>query len=83
LASWWFNAAASVGPLAAGTLPARAACITFDGYADNYQWPCPSAPWLNSQSFHQATGFFDGGRMWNDTIIETGASLSGRRAGSV
>lgn len=55
-----------------GRLPARAAAITFDdGYADN----CTVAlPLLQRHglpaTFFVATGFLDGGRMWNDTVIE-------------
>jgi peptidoglycan/xylan/chitin deacetylase (PgdA/CDA1 family) len=59
--------------LAEGGLPARAACITFDdGYADNHDVALPILQryGLNS-TFFVATGFLDGGRMWNDTIIET------------
>jgi len=56
-----------------GRLPSRALAITFDdGYADN----CTvAAPLLQRHSlpcsFFVATGFLDGGRMWNDTLIET------------
>jgi peptidoglycan/xylan/chitin deacetylase (PgdA/CDA1 family) len=58
--------------LRAGTLPARAACITFDdGYADNADIALPilqrhGAP----ATFFVASGFLNGGRMWNDTVIE-------------
>lgn len=55
-----------------GTLPARAAAITFDdGYADNYTlaWPVLRDLGLTATCF-VATGFLDGGRMWNDTVIE-------------
>lgn len=57
---------------AAGTLPARAACITFDdGYADNAE---VALPILQRHDLHAtffvATGFLNGGRMWNDSIIE-------------
>jgi peptidoglycan/xylan/chitin deacetylase (PgdA/CDA1 family) len=54
------------------TLPARAATITFDdGYADN----CTVAmPILRDHgltaTFFIATGYLDGGRMWNDTVVE-------------
>ena len=54
------------------SLPARAAAITFDdGYADN----CTVAmPILQSHgltaTFFIATGYLDGGRMWNDTVVE-------------
>lgn len=59
--------------LSEGTLPARAACITFDdGYADNAEIALPI---LQQQgfpaTFFVATGFLDGGRMWNDTVIES------------
>ncbi|MFD2365210.1 polysaccharide deacetylase family protein [Pseudoduganella sp. GCM10020061] len=56
-----------------GSLPPRAACITFDdGYADN---EAVALPLLRAHGLHAtffiATGFLDGGRMWNDTVIET------------
>jgi peptidoglycan/xylan/chitin deacetylase (PgdA/CDA1 family) len=55
-----------------GNLPARAACITFDdGYADNAEIALPIL--LRHQvaaTFFIATGFLNGGRMWNDTVIE-------------
>jgi peptidoglycan/xylan/chitin deacetylase (PgdA/CDA1 family) len=58
--------------LAAGTLPARAAAITFDdGYADNLTCAVPVLRRHGlSATFFIATGFLDGGRMWNDTLIE-------------
>ena len=55
-----------------GTLPRAAACITFDdGYADNLTvaQPLLSRYGLPATVF-VATGYLDGGRMWNDTIIE-------------
>ena len=72
----WFNLLpldAAVRHLKAGSLPARSACITFDdGYADNHH---VAMPILRSHgltaTFFIATGFLDGGRMWNDTIIES------------
>jgi peptidoglycan/xylan/chitin deacetylase (PgdA/CDA1 family) len=62
----------AVRHLRAGTLPARAACITFDdGYADNAE---VALPVLQRHGVHAtffvATSFLDGGRMWNDTVIE-------------
>ena len=62
----------AVQRLKAGTLPARALSITFDdGYADNAE---VAAPILRRHglcaSFFIATGYLDGGRMWNDTLIE-------------
>lgn len=72
----WFNVLpldAAVAHLKSGTLPARAACITFDdGYADNYD---VAMPILQSHglpaTFFIATGFLDGGCMWNDIVIES------------
>lgn len=62
----------AVERLKAGTLPARAACITFDdGYADNYT---QALPILQRHGLHAtffvATAYLDGGRMFNDTVIE-------------
>ncbi len=55
------------------TLPANAACITFDdGYADNATVAAPILAKLRmSATFFVSTGFLDGGRMWNDTVIES------------
>lgn len=55
-----------------GSLPPRAACITFDdGYADNAQ---QALPLLLRHGMHAtffiATGYLDGGRMWNDSVID-------------
>lgn len=79
ICSWvreWFNVLPldeAAARLAEGTLPARALAMTFDdGYADNRE---VAAPILRRHSlpctFFVATGFLDGGRMWNDTIIES------------
>lgn len=56
----------------AGTLPPRAACITFDdGYADNAEVALPILQEHGvSATFFVATGFLNGGRMWNDSVIE-------------
>ena len=53
-------------------LPPRAACITFDdGYADNAEIALPILQKHGIfATFFISTGFLDGGRMWNDTIIE-------------
>ncbi len=71
----WFNVLPldeAVRCLAAGTLPARAAAITFDdGYADNFTVALPLLREHGlTATFFVATGYLDGGRMWNDTIIE-------------
>ncbi len=57
---------------AEGRLPARAAAISFDdGYADNCEI---ATPILQRHGLHAtffvASGFLDGGRMWNDGVIE-------------
>ena len=62
----------AVSRLKAGTLPARAACITFDdGYADNLTL---ATPILKQHGLHAtffiATAYLNGGRMFNDTVIE-------------
>lgn len=53
-------------------LPPAAACITFDdGYQDNFTLALPILQRYNTKAtFFIATGFLDGGRMWNDDIIE-------------
>lgn len=78
LCSWvanWFNVLPldlAVARLQNGTLPTCAMSITFDdGYADN----CTiAAPILQrhglTATFFVATGYLNGGRMWNDTVIE-------------
>lgn len=55
-----------------GTLPARAACITFDdGYADNVTNALPVLQRHGlTATFFIATAYLDGGRMFNDTVIE-------------
>ncbi|MDN3920458.1 polysaccharide deacetylase family protein [Roseateles violae] len=78
----WFNVLPldeAVVRLNAGTLPARAACISFDdGYADNYSVALPILQRHGlPATFFIATGFLDGGRMWNDTLIES-VRLSGK-----
>ena len=56
-----------------GSLPANAACVTFDdGYADNVTIAAPILAKLRlPATFFVSTGFLDGGRMWNDTVIES------------
>ena len=72
----WFNVLPldrAVRQLAAGKLPARAAAITFDdGYADNHGLALPILRQHGlTATFFIATGFLDGGRMWNDTLVES------------
>ena len=63
----------AVQRLKAGTLPARAAAITFDdGYADNHDVAMPILQRHGlSATFFIATGYLDGGRMFNDSVSET------------
>jgi len=55
-----------------GKLPPRAACVTFDdGYADNAEVALPILQKYGIRAtFFVATRFLNGGRMWNDTVIE-------------
>src|SRR5215471_13800654 len=62
----------AVDRLRARKLPSRAVSITFDdGYADN---AVVALPILQAHSLHAtffvADGFLNGGRMFNDTVIE-------------
>jgi peptidoglycan/xylan/chitin deacetylase (PgdA/CDA1 family) len=63
----------AISRLVSGTLPDRAACITFDdGYADNYQVAVPILQRHGlTATFFVSTGFVDGGCMWNDGVIES------------
>jgi peptidoglycan/xylan/chitin deacetylase (PgdA/CDA1 family) len=69
----------AVERLASGSLPARTACITFDdGYADNLTVATPILKRHGlTATFFVASSFLDGGRMWNDTIIEAVRSAQG------
>ncbi len=76
----WFRSWFEVMPLdratealAQGRLPARALAITFDdGYADNHDVAMPVLRRHGlSATFFIATSFLDGGRMWNDTVVES------------
>ncbi|MBL8325988.1 MAG: polysaccharide deacetylase family protein [Rubrivivax sp.] len=62
----------AVSRLTDGTLPRGALSITFDdGYADNAQVALPILRRHGvSATFFVATGFLDGGRMFNDSVIE-------------
>lgn len=65
--------AQGIAGLRSGRLPPRAIAITFDdGYADNREIAAPILHRLGlPATFFVATGFLDGGRMFNDTVIET------------
>ncbi|MBN8279288.1 MAG: polysaccharide deacetylase family protein [Gammaproteobacteria bacterium] len=62
----------AIGHLYAGTLPRRAICITFDdGYANNHDVALPILRSLGvPATFFVATGYLDGGIMFNDAVIE-------------
>src|SRR5690349_3586681 len=71
----WFNVLPvpdAVQRLRQRSLPSRALCVTFDdGYADNLDIALPILRRHGvSATFFIATGFLDGGRMFNDTVIE-------------
>lgn len=71
----WFNVlplAEGIERLRAGRLPARAAAITFDdGYADNCTIALPILQRVGlPATFFVASGYLNGGRMWNDAIID-------------
>jgi peptidoglycan/xylan/chitin deacetylase (PgdA/CDA1 family) len=55
-----------------GKLPARACCITFDdGYADNLTVALPILEKYGlPATVFVATGYLDGGRMFNDTVMD-------------
>jgi peptidoglycan/xylan/chitin deacetylase (PgdA/CDA1 family) len=63
----------AIDMLREGRLPAGAAAITFDdGYADNERNAMPILQRHGmSATFFVATDFLDGGRMWNDSIVES------------
>jgi peptidoglycan/xylan/chitin deacetylase (PgdA/CDA1 family) len=65
--------------LRCGALPPKAVAITFDdGYADNATVALPILEKHRvAATFFIAPGFLNGGRMWNDSIIEALRRLSG------
>lgn len=71
----------AVAALRGSRLPPRACCITFDdGYADNLTVALPilERHGLPATVF-VATAYLDGGRMFNDTVIECVARAAGPR----
>ena len=69
----------AVQRLKGGSLPSRAVCVTFDdGYADNAQCAMPVLKrYAIPATVFVSTGFLNGGRMFNDTVIEAIRGLSG------
>ena len=58
--------------LDSGRIPPRAVAITFDdGYADNFHVALPVLRRLGLHAtFFVASDYLDGGRMWNDSVVE-------------
>ncbi len=63
----------AVQKISTNSLPQRALCITFDdGYRDNYTNALPILKAFGlTATFFVATGFLNGGIMWNDVVIES------------
>src|SRR5262249_5952780 len=62
----------AVAKLKSDSLPERSLSITFDdGYADNHDVALPILRKLDvPATFFVATGYINGGRMFNDSVIE-------------
>lgn len=76
LAARYFNVlplSEALTRLQEGSLPPRAVSITFDdGYADNHVNALPVLLRFGlPATFFIASGYLNGGRMWNDSIIES------------
>lgn len=74
--SQWFNILPldeAITRLRSGKIPARSISLTFDdGYADNLLFAAPILEkYQATATFFIATAYLDGGRMWNDTVIES------------
>lgn len=71
--------AQAVGSMRRGALPRRACCITFDdGYADNLTVALPILErYRLPATVFVATGYLDGGRMFNDAVIDAVARAAG------
>ncbi|MEX1198504.1 MAG: polysaccharide deacetylase family protein [Pseudohongiellaceae bacterium] len=69
----------AVDMLRRNCLPPRAACVTFDdGYADNAIVALPVLQQYGiAATVFVAAGYLNGGRMWNDTVIEFLRQYSG------
>ncbi len=69
----------AVQRLRSGTLPPRAVAITFDdGYADNLTVALPVLQRFGlPATVFVASGFLDGGIMWNDLVLESLARAQG------
>jgi len=69
----------AVHRLTVGELPPRAVCVTFDdGYVDNVEVALPILQRHGlAATFFIATGYLDGGWMWNDKVIEALRAMPG------
>lgn len=69
----------AVERLQAGTLPENAISVTFDdGYADNERHALPVLQkYQIPATVFISTGFLNGGRMWNDSVIEVLRNCAG------
>lgn len=65
--------------LKSGDLPRNAVCVTFDdGYADNAELAQPILQeFAIPATVFVSTAFLNGGRMWNDTVIEAVRRIRG------
>lgn len=80
----WFRVmplSEAVRRLAERSLPPRAACITFDdGYAEHAEVALPILQRHRTPAaFFVASGFLDGGCMWNDAVVEVVRNAPGDR----
>lgn len=71
----------AIDALYSDTLPSRSACVTFDdGYADNSEVALPILRAFGvTATFFIASNFLNGGRMWNDSVIEAVRRYAGDR----
>jgi peptidoglycan/xylan/chitin deacetylase (PgdA/CDA1 family) len=69
----------AVDRLRSGRLPPRAACVTFDdGYRDNAEVALPILQRRGvPATFFVATGYLDGGCMWNDKVVAALRAMPG------
>jgi peptidoglycan/xylan/chitin deacetylase (PgdA/CDA1 family) len=69
----------AVERLQEGALPQNAICVTFDdGYADNDRYALPVLQkYRIPATVFVSTGFLNGGRMWNDSVIEVLRNVEG------
>ncbi len=71
----------ALGQLQEGKLPSRAICVTFDdGYSDNELHALPVLKkYAIPATVFVSSGFLNGGRMWNDSVIEVLRNFKGEK----